>query len=311
MRPTAPARSIPRFAVKAIVTAIMAILLVYLGLSIYGARAAVELPRLPLNASPESVGLSYEEVAFTSRIDNVLLKGWYIPGENGFAIIIVHGGSQNRVDDNVDTLGLAQDLNKKGFGLLLFDLRGRGESEGEGRALMYIEHDLGGAVDYLKQRGYPAEKIGIIGFCSGAAMAAVFASRESIGGLVLDGCFPTVIGMFKTQAALQGIPEVFVELFIPGVSLMAKLIYGYRMVDPVDVVGDIACPILFIHEENDNTIFIEDARWLLQASGDDGNELWIIPNAEHSQGYRAACWSYVEKVANFFISRGLAREVQK
>jgi len=291
-----------RIVAKAVLIIIAVFLVLYMGLSIYGARAAMKIPRLPLNDSPSSVGLNYQNVAFASRVDNVLLRGWYIRGENDFVIIIVHGGFQNRVDYDVDTLGLARDLSKKGFSLLLFDLRGRGESEGKGRTLLNIEHDLGGAVDYLKQRGYTAESIGIMGFCSGAAAAAIFTSQEKVGAVILDGCFATVKGMFKAQAALEGIPGFLVDFFNPGVLLMAKLLYGYKMVNPVDVVAATACPILFIHEECDNTIPVEDARRLLKASGGAENELWIVPNAEHSQGYRTLPLSYVEKVSNFFIS---------
>ena len=284
---------------KAALIGIIVVLVAYMGLSVYGARAAMEIPRLPLNDSPASVGLNYEDVAFTSRVDSVLLKGWFIPSENGSVIVIVHGGFQNRVDYNVDTLGLARDLAHKGFSLLLFDLRGRGESEGKGLSLSNIERDIGGAVDYLKHRGYSAESISIIGFCSGAASAVIFASQENIGALVLDGCFARVASMFKTQAALRGIPGFLVDFFTPGVFLMAKLLYGYKMVNPVDVVATVACPILFIHEERDNTIPVEDAYRLFQASGSTENELWIVPDAEHSQAYRTFPSRYVEKVASF------------
>lgn len=289
---------------KAAPIGIAVVLVAYMGLSVYGARAAMEIPRLPLNDSPASVGLNYEDVAFTSRVDSVLLKGWFIPSENDSVIVIVHGGFQNRVDYNVDTLALARDLAHKGFGLLLFDLRGRGESEGKGLSLSNIERDIGGAVDYLKQRGYSAERIGIIGFCSGAASAVIFASQENIGALVLDGCVARVTSMFKAQGALRGIPGFLVDFFTPGVLLMAKLLYGYEMMHPVDVVASVACPTLFIYEERDNTIPVEDARRLFQASGGTENELWIVPDAEHSQAYRTFPSKYVEKVASFLARLG-------
>ena len=112
----------------------LAVLLVlYIGLAVYEAKAAMAIPRLPLNDSPTSVSLDYEDVSFTSRDDSVVLRGWYIPGKKDSVIIIVHGGFQNRLDDNVGTLGLARDLVERGYALLLFDLRGRGESEGKGR----------------------------------------------------------------------------------------------------------------------------------------------------------------------------------
>ncbi len=96
------------FRIVAIVLAVF--LTIYTGLSAFGAVAAMEIPRLPLMGSPASVGLAYQDVSFNSRTGNILLKGWYIPGDGERAIIIVHGGFQNRVDDVVDTLDLAHDL---------------------------------------------------------------------------------------------------------------------------------------------------------------------------------------------------------
>ena len=285
--------------IKVTAFGIAIILVLYIGLSVYGATAAMEIPHLPLNNSPASVGLAYEDVSFTSRDDGVVLRGWYLPSKRNSVIIIVHGGSQNRLDENVDTLGLAHDLVKKGYDLLLFDLRGRGESEGEGLALSNIERDIGGAVDYLEGEGYPSKRIYIIGFCSGAASACIFASQNSIGALVLDGCFATVHNMVTRQAELMGIPKFLVDFFAPGVLLMTNIIYGYDLVNPVDVVADVTCPILFIHEEHDELISWEEMHRLFRVSGNPANELWEVSDAEHSQSYKTHPAAYIEKVDNF------------
>jgi len=287
--------------IKIIAIVVAAILVLYIGLSVYGAREAMEIPRLPLdvNSSPDSVGLVYEDVSFTSRDDSVVLRGWYLPGDSDYAIIIVHGGFQNRLDDNVNTLGLARDLVAKGYDILLFDLRGRGESEGEGRALSNIERDIGGAVDYLITEGYPSERIYIIGFCSGAASACIFASQNSIGALVLDGCFANVHDMVANQAALMGIPQFLVDFFTPGALLMSRIIYDYELVNAQDVVADVACPIFFIHEENDELISLEEMQLLFSLSTHPANEFWEVSDAEHSQSYKTHPADYIEKVDGF------------
>jgi hypothetical protein len=115
--------------VKVTAIVVASILVLYAGLSTYGAVAAMAIPRLPVIKSPTSVGITYEDISFTSRGDGVLLRGWHITGKRDSAIIVVHGGFQNRVDDNVDTLALAHDLVDKGYDLLLFDLRGWGVTQ--------------------------------------------------------------------------------------------------------------------------------------------------------------------------------------
>ena len=169
-------------------------------------------------------------------------------------ILVVHGGFQNRIDEIVDTLGLAHDLVNRGYNVLLFDFRGRGESTGKGLSMLTNEQDIGGAVDYLKSKGYTAVNIDIIGFCSGAASSAIFISGENIGAVVLDGCFATVRNMVTAQATTKGVPKSLLDFFYPGLSVAVKLFYGYTPIDPIDTIPNATCPILFIHEENDNLV---------------------------------------------------------
>jgi len=279
------------------------VVILYIGLSILGAILMMEIPRLPVNGSPASVGLAYMDVSFPTRSGDITLRGWYLPGQGDSAILIVHGGFQNRIDDDVDTLGLAHELVKRGYNVLLFDLRGRGESEGRGLSLSNTERDIGSAVDYLNSRGYPAESIGIIGFCSGAASSAIFASDETIGALVLDGCFASVRGMITRQATSKRIPEFLLDFFIPGLSFAVKTLYGYEPVDPIDIIPNVTCPMLFIHEEHDNLISGEETYQLFKASKNPANEMWEVSATEHSQAYKMFPVQYVDRVDYFFATR--------
>lgn len=281
-------------------TVLASILAVYVGVSTLGAAASMQIPRLPLNGSPASVGLAYRDVSFVSRVDSVNLEGWFLPASGDSVLVIVNGGFQNRVDATVDTLDLAHDLAQKGYNLLLFDLRGRGESAGKGRSLSNIEKDIGGAIDYLKSRGYPAGKIGIIGYCSGAASACIFASQEIVGGLVLDGCFTSVRDMVNNQASTRGIPRLPVDIFLPGVELAARVCYGYQPVNPIDVVEKVRCPILFIHEEDDDLVSTGDDLELTDKSGSPMNTLWQVEGTVHSRAYQTHPTEYVARVDAFF-----------
>ena len=155
-----------------------ALLIAYLAISAYIARSIMKVPRLPLGDTPASVGLAYEDVSFPSRIDRLTLKGWYIAGKKAFTVIIVTGMHQSRVDYSISVLDMTGDLVARGYNVLLFDLRGRGESEGSGVLLTRFERDIGGAVDYIRQRGCPAEGTGFIGFSAGAASSIIFTSSE-------------------------------------------------------------------------------------------------------------------------------------
>ncbi len=269
----------------------------YLGISAYLARRIMRIPRLPLGADPSSVGLAYENVSFPSRIDRLTLKGWYIPGKKALTVIIVTGMHQNRVDYEVGVLNIARDLAAEGYPVLLFDQRGRGQSEGSGILLTRAGRDIGGAVDYVKTRGCPPGRIVLMGFSAGAASSVIFASREKIGGIIADSCFPHVSETFTGKGTSESsMPRWLVSFFVFGVLLMAGIMYGYRKKNPIDCVPNIACPVLFIQGGRDDLITPDEAKRLAGAAGQPGFDLWIVPEAAHTMSYAADPAGYMERV---------------
>ena len=71
---------------------------------------------------PKLGGAAYENVKFETS-DDLELEGWYIPSKNRAAVIAFPGrsGPRNR----------ARFLARHGYGVLLFDRRGEGDSEGD------------------------------------------------------------------------------------------------------------------------------------------------------------------------------------
>lgn len=285
------------FKISGIVLA--ALLVVYLGLSAYGTTRGMEIPRLPLVYDPANLGVPYENVAFQTRGDNLTLKGWFLPGADRDVILVVHGGFQNRIDDNVDTGGLARALVEKGHNVLLFDMRGRGESEGKGRSLSNIDEDIGGAVDYLVGRGFTTDDICILGFCSGAANAAIYAAGNHVGAVVLVGCFIDVKTMVARQAKSIHAPEFLAYFFWPGGILFTRLFYGFHVVNPIKVMPDITCPVLFVHEELDEYTTLAETLVLYHAAPNPANEVWEAAGTLHSQVFKAHPVEFVDKIDEF------------
>lgn len=259
----------------------------------------LKIPRITLGQTPDSVGLTYESVCFPSRIDGTPLRGWYLPAKRAITLIIVNGGAQNRVDLETGTLEMSRDLVERGFNLLLFDLRGRGESEGQGYHLIHSERDLGGAIDYLKQR-FPSRSIGLMGFSTGAAAAIIFASQGKIAAVISDNCFASITDSLTTKLAADwSVPRIIVRIITPGLFLTARILYGYKKIDPISSVADISCPILFIQGDNDDLVPVSDTYRLHKASGNALDDLWIVPNASHTQAYHTNPAMYIERVTNF------------
>jgi uncharacterized protein len=285
---------------KKVIAAILAgLVILYTTISMIGAMLSLSIPRLSLENSLSERGLNFEEVNFPSRIDGLNLTGWFLKSYNERVIIVVNGGFQNRIDDNVDTIALSQDLVARGYNLLLFDQRGRGNSEGRGRALSYFENDIGGAIDYLRNIGYTAHHIAVLGFCSGAFSTLLFAAHNDTGAIILDGCFATVEGMIVRQAAGRHIPEFLVECFFPGMKVAARVMYGFRIVEPIHEVARVQSPILFIHEEMDDLVTWQETRQLFTGSKNPLNEIWQVPGSLHSQAYRDSPDVFVDRIDGF------------
>jgi fermentation-respiration switch protein FrsA (DUF1100 family) len=101
------------------------------------------------------------------------------------------------------------------------------------------------------------------------------------------------------EAESVRIPSFLARLFVPGMRLMTRLLYHYREVNPIDVVGDIACPVLFIREEQDEFISWEETLRLYEASFNPKDETWEVEGARHSQAYRSDPARFIERVDGF------------
>jgi uncharacterized protein len=101
----------------------------------HAARAAVPAANL---------GTAYEKVTFKTS-DGLTLRGWYVPSRNGAAVISAPG--------RADSQKPARMLARHGYGVLLFDRRGEGESDGDPNIFGWgAERDLNAAVAYLRTR---------------------------------------------------------------------------------------------------------------------------------------------------------------
>jgi pimeloyl-ACP methyl ester carboxylesterase len=151
----------------------------------------------------------------------------------------------------------------------------------------------------VKSRGYETDDICIMGFCSGAALSCYFVGQNDVGALVLDGCFARVSTMVVREAQDIGVPAFFTSIFLPGLHAISHLFYDFRVIDPIDRIPDITCPVLFIHEEHDVFTTAEETRELYRASGNPESEVWEIMGTGHSLGYLSGPQEFIEKVTGF------------
>lgn len=254
-------------------------------------------PVRPLQRSPVESGLTFEEVSFSSRTDGTLLRGWYLPGSSGDrTVILVHGWVNDRLIHGRG-LPLAGALIREGYNVLLFDLRGHGQSQGARVTLgAHEQGDVAGAVDFARQRG--ARRIGVVGFSIGAVATLLAAAEEpAISVIVSDSAFTNL------NSYLAG--QVTERLHLPqGYAAYALLVYRLLSgIDPSGVAPLAALPrlagrpVLFIHGTDDRVIPFTESQKLQAAL--QGSELWLVLGARHTHSFEADPERYAERILGF------------
>ncbi|GAB3715436.1 alpha/beta hydrolase [Mariniluteicoccus flavus] len=252
-------------------------------------------PDLPYGFTPFEVGVDAEDVTFTAS-DGVRLAGWWLPHPEADRVVIVcHGHRGNKAD----MLGIGPGLWRAGFGVLLFDFRGNGDSDDGPQSLAHYEQrDLEAAIDWVVSR-FPGVEVDLVGFSMGAATAIQVAARDPrVAKVVADSSFADVHGVVAAAATSMRLPPM---PLVPLVDRVTRLRYGYGFgeVQPVGVVGAIAPrPLLLLHGTQDGVIPVEHAHRLAEAAGE-GAELRIIEGVDHCGAYFADRQGYIAAVAEF------------
>jgi fermentation-respiration switch protein FrsA (DUF1100 family) len=258
--------------------------------------------RVPVSGHPSRWGLQWEDVDFPSRGDHVPLSGWYLPAaEDDRCIILIQGMDNHRNCPGIRALRLGRDLVGRGFSVLLFDLRARGESGGRRSTAGDREQwDVLGAVDFVEARGIPAQRIGLLGFSLGAGVAILVAAQEPrIPAVVSDsGFLDNIVDPNHLSIGTIPLPWWIAHFVVLAGRVLFRA--DFSKVRPAQVVEEIEQPIFFIHGEDDPVISVEETMELHALSNNEEDRIWIVPGAEHVNVYQKNPEAYVGRVFRFF-----------
>ena len=288
-----------RWAPRALAAAFVLALLAYLGISYRVADGVTKLERRPLVPPATAVSPFYEDVSFRAT-DGLRLRGWWFPafpetGRGGpaapkaadKAVVFVHGRGQNRIASSFRPDLIAPLFLRHGYDVLLFDLRGHGESEGERYSLgQYEPRDILGAIDFVSHKGgVDRRRVAVLGESLGGGSAIMTVALDpTIGPVITDSAYAdgyTVVSEVGTN--YTGLPS----WFTPGIVLMARLLdLDVAAVRPAEVVR--AHPErawLFIQCTDDQTVYAHHGTDLKAASANPHTVLWMVPGCGHVQAF--------------------------
>jgi hypothetical protein len=238
------------------------------------------------------LGAPYEEVEFTTS-DGLRLRGWYIESQNGAAVISFPGraASQKR----------AKMLARDGYGVLLFDRRGEGESEGDPNLFGWQgERDVHAAVAFLQRRpDVDPERIGGIGLSvGGEIMIEAAAESSELKAIVSEGGSGRSV---RGELANPG--GKWQELVGTGVATVATALFS-NDVPPADLqslVPQIAPPqsVFFVYGERGQPME-KPANEAFYAAARGPKAIWEVPGSKHMGGIDAQPKEYERRVTAFF-----------
>ena len=283
-----------------ILVLVESLLALYVVVPAIGVYDATHPARVPVVGSPADLSLPYEDVVLVAA-DGVALRGWYIPSQNGAAIIALHGAGGNR---NQLTWH-AQFLAQAGYGVLLFDLRAHGESDGVLFPMTDDSQDVAPAVAYLQARKeVDPEHIGAVGLSLGAEVILEAAARDpALKALVVDG-----VSTNRMEDLLPLPPEYRIMYLAAPMwwlaDRMAEFASGVPARPLVSLVKEIAPrPMLFISSRDAPEPFMN--RRLAERAGP-GAQLWELPDTGHVGGIFAHTEEYGRRMVSFFDAALLA-----
>jgi hypothetical protein len=248
---------------------------------------------------PNNLGVAYEDVTLTTS-DGLHLQGWYVPSRNRAAVIAFPG----RKGPQSQTRMLA----RHGYGVLLFDRRGEGKSDGDPDSRGWGgEKDIKAAIAFLQDRpDVDPERIGGLGLSvGGELMLQTAAETDTLKAVVCEGA-----GIRSLREHLE-LPSTAKWIVAPfsAVSTAAGAVFSNHAppANLKDLVAKIAPrPLFLISSARGQGGEVELNPEFFGAAGAP-KTLWEIPDASHTGGIRAHPDEYERRVVGFF-DRALLRK---
>ena len=249
----------------------------------HSARAAVP---------PAQLGAAHQDVSFTTS-DGLTLRGWYVPSKNHAAVIAAPGraGSQKQ----------ARMLVRHGYGVLLFDRRGEGESDGDPNAFGWAaDKDMRAAVAFLQHRpDVDRERIGGIGLSvGGETLLQTAAESDGLKAIVADGAGSRSLREDLARAGSNKWGEIPTSLVITA----GTMLFSSHAAPPnlKNLVGRIAPrPVFFIYGQHDQ----DNVRELTPgyyANAGEPKAIWEVAGASHTGAIDIRPREYERRVIKFF-----------
>jgi pimeloyl-ACP methyl ester carboxylesterase len=232
------------------------------------------------------------------------LSGWLILHPDGVrpTVVFLHGRSSNRMQ----MFPVAKAFFDRGFNTVLWDLRHHGNSGGEATYGKAEIQDVLRVVEQVRaDKSVDPQKVSLLGFSLGAAMAVGAASADSarsIHAVAADSPYANLRETGFWYVRLWGRVPSAVAWPVGSIALT----FGSWVSDvdtkelnPSDWATSVRAPVLLIQGEDDRRVNPDSSAKIFANLGSK-KELWVVPAAGHTEAFYKNPQEYVDRVAEFF-----------
>jgi uncharacterized protein len=225
--------------------------------------------------------------------DGLELEGSYVPSENGAAVIVAFGrkGTQDP----------ARMLARHGYGVLIFDRRGEGESDGDPNPFAWDdgEKDLVAAIDFLKRRpDVEPGRIGGLGLSvGGETFLQAAAHSRDVQAVVSEGASTRSVGELLSVPGSDWGPVALNTGLTAATAVFSNSSPPTHLVDQVDEIAPRA--MFLIHAPEADPDELRFNRAFYRAAGEP-KAIWGVPEAGHVGAQDARPREYEQRVTHFF-----------
>ena len=266
---------------------------VWVGASFAAERITLHPRHWDVGPTPAQLGHAYQDVSFRNPA-GLTLRGWWIPGTRHQTVVMVHGWTSSRREP----MGKAGYLLDAGYNVLVFDLRGHGQSDGDYTTLGFAEpDDVAAAVGFARSRD--PGPIALLGYSMGGAVAVETAARNaSVAAVIEDSGYGSLDNVFRAGfQRLTGLPAVPFGLPLVAIG-QVDLRMQLSSVRPVADAARLHKPLLAIVGTADQVVPPGEGFDIYRAAPGP-KQLLVVPGAGHVDGYRVDRAQYERTVLDF------------
>jgi abhydrolase domain-containing protein 17 len=221
---------------------------------------------------PPSSQIDSQQVIKIASANGMKISAVHFPNPQAkYTILYSHGNAE----DTIGILWLLRETRDIGFAVFAYDYQGYGTSQGN-PSEYNAYRDIEAAYNYLTaQLGVPAKQIIVYGRSVGGGPAIDLASRQTVGGLVVESSF---VSAFRV---LTQIPIFPFDKFVN-----------------IDKIGKVRSPVLVIHGKADEVVRFWHGEQLFAAAREPKLNFWV-DRAGHNDLMNVAGDTYSETLRGF------------